>query len=369
MRADRGIMPAGKLGSLAALVTAGALGLSLAFAWGAEAATTEIVVSPLLILSGSATGNVSGFSAHASVAVDDRIVSAGADGIVRLANSPLNSDGVLTVSFTDADGMPQTVTLDLRDSVTGLQLTAAEIADSLASTTQEVRATVVGATATITSGVTTVDGGTTTVVGGTTTVTGGTTTVVGGITTVVGGVTSVAGGTLPASTTTTGFTTTPGSSTTSGTTTTRSTTTGTTGGGSGSNPPPGESGTEPRPVGGFAAPGSVIAVQKVKTALVIRQVALSPGIPRAGRPFTARVLVTDTRGRRVRGALVAAWGARRGQLLPAHERATGPLGIAVLRLRPTKLAPQRLKLVVAARKPGERASARRVVPVRLARRR
>ena len=347
MRADRGIMPAGKLGSLAALVTAGALGLSLAFAWSAEAATTEIVVSPLLILSGSATGNVSGFGAHATVVVDDRIVSAGADGVVRLANSPLNSDGVLTVSFTDADGMPQTVTLDLTDSVTSLQLTAAEIEDSLLNTTQEVRATVVGATATITSGVTTVDGGTTTIVGG--------------ITTVVGGVTSVVGGTQPGSSTTTaGSTTSRAPGTTTGTTTTGTTTTG-----GGSDPLAGGGGTAPRPVGGFSAPRSVIAVQQVKTALVIRQVALSPRMPRAGRPFTARVLITDTRGRRVRGALVAAWGSRRGQLLPAHERATGPLGIAVLRLRPAKAAPRRLKLVVAARKPGQRASGRRVVSVRL----
>jgi len=147
------------------------------------------------------------------------------------------------------------------------------------------------------------------------------------------------GGTLPGSTTTTGSTT--GSTTSTGTrTTTAPTPTGTPATGGGSNPPAGGGGNEPRrAVGGFAAPGSVIAVQQVKTALVIRQVALSPRMPQARRPFTARVLVTDTRGRRVQGALVAATGMRRGQLLPAYERATGKLGIAVLRLRPAKAAP------------------------------
>jgi hypothetical protein len=108
---------------------------------GAEAAASEIAVSPLTIVSGTASGTVSGLAANGQVSVDGQTQQADPSGKVTLNAAPLDGDGVLTLGFTDADGKPQTVTVDLTDTITGLPLSPAQIADPVVDTTRDVRIT------------------------------------------------------------------------------------------------------------------------------------------------------------------------------------------------------------------------------------
>lgn len=105
---------------------------------GAQAATSEVAVSPLTIVSGTASGTITGLTANSQVTVDGHTQQADQDGRVTLDAAPLDNDGVLTLGFTDPNGKPQTVVVDLSDTATGLPLTPAQISDPLASTTRGV---------------------------------------------------------------------------------------------------------------------------------------------------------------------------------------------------------------------------------------
>lgn len=105
---------------------------------GAQAATSEVAVSPLTIVSGTANGTIDGFAANSQVDVDGHTQQADQNGRVTLVSAPLDGDGVLTLGFTDPDGKPQTVNVDLTDAVTGLPLTPGQVGGPLASTTRAV---------------------------------------------------------------------------------------------------------------------------------------------------------------------------------------------------------------------------------------
>ena len=108
---------------------------------GAQAATSEVAVSPLTVVNGTATGTISGLAGNSQVTVDGQTQQADQNGVVALDAAPLDGDGVLTLGFTDTDGKPQKVTVDLTDSISGLPLSLGQIADPIASTTRDVRVT------------------------------------------------------------------------------------------------------------------------------------------------------------------------------------------------------------------------------------
>jgi hypothetical protein len=108
---------------------------------GAQAATSEVAVSPLAIVSGTATGEISGLAANSQVMVDGQSQQADQNGVVKLSAAPLDGDGVLTLGFTDTEGKPQQVNVDLTDAITGLPLSPAQIADPIVNTTRDVRVT------------------------------------------------------------------------------------------------------------------------------------------------------------------------------------------------------------------------------------
>ncbi len=108
---------------------------------GAQAATSKIDVSPLTIVNGTANGSISGLTANGQVSVDGHTQQADQNGTVTLNAAPLDGDGVLTIGFTDANGNPQTVKVDLTDAVTGLPLTPGQITGPITSTTKGVSVT------------------------------------------------------------------------------------------------------------------------------------------------------------------------------------------------------------------------------------
>ena len=103
---------------------------------GAQAESSEVTVSPLAIINGTASGTISGLAANGQVTVDGQTQQADQNGRLTLNSAPLDGDGVLTLGFTDPNGSPQTVAVDLSDSVTGLPLTPTQIGDPLANTTR-----------------------------------------------------------------------------------------------------------------------------------------------------------------------------------------------------------------------------------------
>ena len=113
--------------------------VALAGALQAQAAGSELAVGQLAIVSGTATGSISGLSANAQVTIDGRTQQTDQNGTVTLNAAPLDGDGKLTIGFTDTQGRQQTVAVDLTDSVTGLPLTPAQLLDPIANTTQPIR--------------------------------------------------------------------------------------------------------------------------------------------------------------------------------------------------------------------------------------
>jgi hypothetical protein len=124
-----------RIGGLAvsALLLAG-----FTLALGAQAASSQVAVSPLTIINGTANGSISGLAANSEVNVDGHTQQTDQNGRVTLNGAPLDGDGVLTLGFTDPNGKPQTVKVDLSDAVTGLPLTPGQIGDPLANTTRGV---------------------------------------------------------------------------------------------------------------------------------------------------------------------------------------------------------------------------------------
>lgn len=124
------------------VVALAVLAVALVGALQAQAASTEVAVGPLAIVSGTATGSISGLSPNGQVTIDGNTQQVDQTGTVTLNAAPLDGDGKLTIGFTDAQGQPQTVVVDLTDSITGLPLSPAEILDPIANTTQPVRVSV-----------------------------------------------------------------------------------------------------------------------------------------------------------------------------------------------------------------------------------
>lgn len=141
----------------------GAAGLAgLALAAAAASATVTIQVGPLAIVSGTATGTISGFQPSATVTVNGTSYISDGAGTVNLSSAPLGGATTLSIDFVDAGGTAQSVTAPLNDLMTGTPLSPAELLDAIPSTSAPVTLTVE-----ISSGTTTVTtGGTTTGSGG-----------------------------------------------------------------------------------------------------------------------------------------------------------------------------------------------------------
>jgi hypothetical protein len=124
-----------RIGGLAvsALLLAG-----FTLALGAQAASSQVAVSPLTIINGTANGSISGLAANSEVNVDGHTQQTDQNGRLTLNGAPLDGDGVLTLGFTDPNGKPQSIDVDLSDATTGLPLTPAQIRDPLANTTRGV---------------------------------------------------------------------------------------------------------------------------------------------------------------------------------------------------------------------------------------
>ena len=127
---------------VAGVVAVTALCIASVGALQAQAAGSEVAVGSLAIVSGTATGSISGLQPNGQVTIDGNTQQVDQSGTVTLTSSPLDGDGKLTIGFTDAQGTPQTVVVDLTDSITGLPLTPAQITDPIANTTKDVRITV-----------------------------------------------------------------------------------------------------------------------------------------------------------------------------------------------------------------------------------
>ena len=127
---------------VAGLVALAALCIASVGALQAQAAGSEIAVGSLAIVSGNATGSISGLQPNGQVTIDGNTQQADQSGTVTLTSAPLDGDGKLTIDFLDAQGKPQTVAVDLTDTLTGLPLTPAQIKDPIANTTKDVRVSV-----------------------------------------------------------------------------------------------------------------------------------------------------------------------------------------------------------------------------------
>lgn len=126
----------------AAAGVAGAGILALTVALQARAASTEVVVGPLTVVNGKATGTISGFEANETVTIEGKGFVADPNGVVTLNATPLDGDSSLAIQFTDAQGRVVPLNTELRDSVTGDVLTPLQLSDQVADATREVRVTV-----------------------------------------------------------------------------------------------------------------------------------------------------------------------------------------------------------------------------------
>ena len=295
----------------AALAGAVLLGVGAAGALQAQAATTEIAVGSLAIVNGTATGSITGLAPNAQVTVDGRVLQADQTGSVTLTASPLDGDGVLTLGYTDAQGAPQTLTVNLTDAVTGLPLTPAQLLDGLPNTTRDVRIAVT-------------DGGSGAGTGG-------------------GSGTGTGGGTGS------------GSSSASG---------------AGGSTPTGAVATS----SGVSIPASSVVAGQARLVIASVKFNPTTVRSRT-KPIRAEIVVKDTRGFLVRDAIVLIRGVPEGRLLAVAEARTSETGVVVFNLMPTKrleLKPGgRLNMFARARKAGEPinggVSTRRLLSLRLAR--
>jgi hypothetical protein len=107
--------------------------------------------------------------------------------------------------------------------------------------------------------------------------------------------------------------------------------------------------------------------------LVISRVSFQPNPVRSRGPISATIVVTDTSGRPVSGAVVFLRGVPERRIAPEPEVKTDERGVASFTLEPTRLLPlqagARLTMFVRARKPGDSliagVSTRRLVSLRL----
>ncbi len=305
--------------------------LALTFSWQAHGAATgslEINVGAMTIVSGTATGTISGFEGSTNVSVDGNGLQADAGGTVVLAGVSIGTDASLSISFQDSAGCSHSIDAELRDSITGQLLTSAQILGLVAHVTASVSITVE-----------------------------------------IGG----CGGTPPPP---------PPPPPPPAP----------------SPPPPAPSPPPPSPGNGGNGSGgnggaaictdgstagaarqlssgrwSIPAARVVRPhRLVVKNVAFSPGVISSRRPFTATVVVEDTRGYLVHGALVLLRAVHANKVHVLIERSTSIEGRVRITIKPTpKLAlkPGRLVFVVRARRPADRPSSavQRLASIRVAR--
>jgi hypothetical protein len=120
-----------------------------------------------------------------------------------------------------------------------------------------------------------------------------------------------------------------------------------------------------------ATGGSAVSVSTVSLPdrLVVSGIHFTPSVLHQRGPFTAEFTVTDTRGRRISGALVYVVGLPYGYLGTAREVPTDANGVAHITLTATSAVPSRGSVVmfVRARKPGDNllagVSTRRLIQV------
>jgi hypothetical protein len=110
---------------------------ALVLALGAGAAAVELKVGELLVVNATATGTVSGLQPNTAITIDGQTHLADASGVVTLTSTPLDADGVLTIGYGGS-----TIALELKDALTGLPLTADQIADLLPNTTLPITETI-----------------------------------------------------------------------------------------------------------------------------------------------------------------------------------------------------------------------------------
>lgn len=301
------------------LVAVGLAGLALAAV--AISATVTIQVGSLLIVSGSASGSISGFQPNASVTVNGGTFTSDGSGTVTLAAAPLGGSSSLSIGFVDSGGTGQTISAPLNDLTTGNPLSVAEVLDAIPSSSGPSTLSVEVSTGTTT--VTT--GGTTTTVPGGTTTTTTTTTTGGGTTTVPGG----------------------------------------SGGSNGSLP-----GATRLADGSTSIPASSVLVPY---RLVIKQVVFQPNLVRSRlRPITLRFRVLDTRGIVVRNAAVWMRTLPLQVVTPVKTKRTSMTGWVSFTVKPMpRLKLQkggRINIFVRASTPGESiiggTSTRRLVSLR-----
>lgn len=320
---------------LTGVTTGIAVGLAgLALAVAASPATITIQVGSLAVVSGSATGTISGFQPGATVTINGSSFVADATGVVTLSLAPLGGSAELQLGFVDSGGVARTASATLSDLTTGLPLTVAQITDAVPDTTAPVALVL--------------DTGS----GSTTTVT-----------------TTGSGTTTTATTAGTGTTTTTGTTTATGTTTTgtTTTTTGSSGGGSSSQ----VSGARAIADGQTSIPASSVVLP---ARLTIRRVVFSPRIVRSHKKAVViRFRVADTRGFYVRNAAVYMRGVPLHRITIVKEKRTSMAGWVTFKVRPTKQLKLkrggRLIVFVRARRPGEPllggTSTRRLVSLRV----
>ena len=315
------------LARMVALVVVGVLGLSMANI--ASPASGAIEVGSLAVVSGTATGTISGFEAGGSVTVNGATFVADASGAITLVAAPLGGSNELQIGFSDSLGAGHLATAVLRDATTGLPLSPTQLLDAIPDQTTPLTISFETADETTTGG------------GGPTT--SGTTT----------------GGTSTGSATTDGTTTSTGGTSTSGTTTG-----GTSRGGIVAD-------QQPLPRGAISISARSVALP---SRLVIKQVAFTPRVVRArGQLVVARYRIADSRGFYVRDAAVWMRGTPSTLITHVREKRSDASGWVTFTFRTTKVLRLkkggRLTIFVRAHTPGEPplggTSTRRLVSLRI----
>jgi hypothetical protein len=311
------------------LAAAGLAGLALAAT--ATSATETISVSSLAIVSGKATGTISGFQPGSSVTVNGGTLAADGSGTVNLVAASLAGANTLSIGFTDSGGTPQAVSGPLVDLTTGTQLSPAQVTDLIPNLTQAMTLNYEGS-----SGTTTGTTGTT----GTTTTT--TTTSGGGTTTGSGGGSGGSGGS------------------------------GSGGSGGSGGASSGIAGAVRLADGSSSIPSSSVLKPH---RLVIKQVVFKPTIVRSSRnPITIRFRVLDSRGMVVRDAAVWMRTLPLQLVTPVKAKRTSMTGWVTFTVRPMKVLKLktggRVNIFVRASTPGQPiiggTSTRRIVSLRTA---
>jgi hypothetical protein len=103
----------------------------VSFAAPALSAGGTVHVGSLAVVSGTATGSISGFQPNAKVTINGNTYVASPHGTVTLDGAPLGNSNALTIGYQNGNGTPQTASTALRDAATGLPLSLAQLDDAI----------------------------------------------------------------------------------------------------------------------------------------------------------------------------------------------------------------------------------------------